>query len=66
MTALRKVGERWIDPSAPYDFEWTGVEWAPVCPADDVAVTERRKDRWLYCGACGVRVDKLGRGQVAA
>lgn len=55
------VGERYDDPDAAHLMEWTGVDWAPVCPTDDIAMTARDGQGWLCCGTCGVRAVDAGR-----
>lgn len=61
MTA-RKVGERFPGQDGELDMIWTGTEWAPICPTDDVALTARDKKGWLYCTVCRKRVDELAQG----
>jgi hypothetical protein len=55
------IGERIDDPQYAHVKEWTGEGWAPVCPADDVAMTARDGQRRLCCGTCGVPASDVGR-----
>jgi hypothetical protein len=52
-------------PSQPGDrldgMEWTGVDWAPICPEDDVAMTEYNERAELCCPVCGVSLIAYGR-----
>lgn len=60
MSAARKVGERTGPGDDGFVMEWTGTEWAPVCPTDNVALKARDGQGWLYCTICRKRVDRLG------
>lgn len=35
-------------------MEWTGQVWAPICPVDDVPMTEHNALAELCCSVCGV------------
>ena len=55
-----QVGERYDDPDSAHLLEWTGDEWAPVCPADNIAMTAR-DGGWLCCSSCGTRAVDINR-----
>ena len=58
MRHRHKAGERFDEPGAAHELEWTGVLWAPVCPTDDVPMVARNPGGWLCCGVCGKRADQ--------
>jgi hypothetical protein len=58
---MPKVGDRDDNPGGSFVLEWTGSTWAPVCPADNVAMVEHDVQGWLCCGTCGARTVDVGR-----
>lgn len=48
-------GERAPDNMTGRVMEWTGSQWAPVCPVDDIPMGGRDDEGWLTCERCGRR-----------
>jgi hypothetical protein len=55
------TGERFHDPASAWVLEWTGQAWAPLCPADRIAMSVRDGVGCPRCPACGKRVTDVGR-----